>query len=125
MILKYFYWHYAIAPSNILGILKNYLIGTWDRFLISKHLQTLFSPWHRLLPSQIPEKQNFGTKILNAILDFYIRILAAIIRLIIIVVGLLNELLLIILFLLLLIIWLLWPVIFILMIIKGLKLLNI
>jgi len=125
MILRYFYWHYAIAPSNVFKILNNYLVGTWHKFLISRHFKTLFSPWHRLLPSQLPEKQNLSTKISNSILDFYIRILAAIIRLFIILMGLLNELIIIIAFLMLLIIWLIWPVIFVLMITKGLSLFNI
>ena len=118
--LNYIYWHYAIAPSAILGLLKNYLIGTWHRFLISTHFKMLFAPWHRTRPSEIGATINFGDKIADAIVDFYIRILAAVIRLFVILIGLTAEIFVIVVFLILFVVWLLWPLIFIFFLVKGL-----
>lgn len=120
--LEYFYWHYAIAPGAILELSRNYLIGTWHRFLISTHFRTLLSPWHRTRPSDLSKTQNIGDKIMNMVIDFYIRILAAIVRLTIILVGLIAEIVIIAVFTALLVVWLLWPVIFIWSVSYGLKL---
>ena len=119
-LIEYIYWHYGIAPAGILELLKNYLIGTWHRFLIGTHFKTLLSPWHRARPSDTGTAQNFGDKILNGIVDFYITIAAAVIRLLIILIGLAAEVIIIIVFLVLFIGWLLWPVIFIWSVNKGL-----
>jgi len=121
--IQYFYWHYMIAPSRILGVLKNYMIGTWHRFLITRHLATLFSAWHRVMPSQLPEEQTFGSKIINGVVDFYIRIVAAVIRLAIIITGLIYELILSAAFFAFLIIWVFWPLVLIFLIVQGFSLL--
>ena len=119
--LDYIYWHWAVAPREILKIMNNYLIANWHRFLITQHFKTLFSPWHRQNPSDIGPKQNaFTDKILNAITDLYIRLIAAGIRTVIILAGLVIELLTLIFFLVLFVAWLVWPVIAIYLIMKGL-----
>lgn len=117
----YFHWHYTVAPAVILGLLKNYLVGTWHRFLITTHFKTLFSPWHRVKTSDFGETKNFGDKIVNGIIEFYIRILAAAIRLTIILVGLVIEAMVVFVFIALLIAWLLWPAIFIWSVGNGLS----
>ena len=119
VVLDYIYWHYGIAPAKIFGLLHNYLIATWHRFLIGTHAKTMLSPWHRTRPSDVGTTQTFEDKIANAIVDFYIRIVAAFIRLIIIVIGLMAEFILIIVFLTLLIVWFLWPVVLFLFLING------
>ena len=121
LLIDYIYWHYGIAPAGILGLLRNYLTGTWHRFLIGTHAKTLLSPWHRAKPSDTGNVLTFGNKIANAIVGFYIRIIAAIVRLIIILIGLMAELILIIVFVSLLVVWLLWPVILLLFLTKGLS----
>jgi hypothetical protein len=118
----YIYWHYVIAPLGILGALKNYLIGIWHKFLIATHFKTLLAPWHRTKPSEIETTKNLSDKIVDAIIDFYIRIIAALARLSIILLGLFAEFVTIIVFIILLIIWLLWPLIFIKLIGQGLAL---
>ncbi len=124
ILIDYIYWHYAVAPSRILGLLYNYLVGTWHRFLIGTHFKTLLSPWHRARPSDVSGARTFGDKIGNVIVDFYIRIIAAVIRLIIILIGLTAELILMIAFVALLVVWLLWPAIFIFWVSKGLVLVQ-
>lgn len=123
ILIDYFYWHYSIAPLGILGLLKNYLIGIWHRFLIATHFKTLLAPWHRARPSELGAARTFGDRIANGIVDFYIRIIAAIIRLIIILTGLIFELAIVAAFAALMIVWLLWPVIFVWSVSRGLALL--
>ncbi len=118
----YLRWHYGEALGAILTIQKNYVIAIWHRFLISQHFRTLFSPWHRRQPSDFGKASTLSGKLLDGIVDFYIRILAAIIRLSIIVTGLLWAGIVFVSFWFLFIFWLLWPVIFILILFKGLSL---
>lgn len=120
--VDYVVWHYTVAPGAILGLLHNYLVGTWHRFLISTHFKTLLAPWHRTRPSDFGKAQGFGDKIMNGVVDLYVRILAAIVRLVIILIGLIVEVVIIAAFIALLVIWLLWPVIFIWALSLGLPL---
>ena len=118
--LEYFYWHYTVAPFEILQIMRDYLKANWHRFLIVQHFKTLFAPWHRQNPSDFGSKnKTFGDKILDKIADLYIRIIAALIRLLIISAGLIWQFILLIFFLLLFVAWLAWPAIAIFSIIKG------
>ena len=121
--LEYFYWHYAVAPFEILRIMNNYMIARWHQFLIVQHLKTLFAPWHRQNPSDFGKREKtFSDKILDSLADLYIRLIAACIRLLIIFMGLFVELLTLIGFLVLFIVWLAWPAISIYLIITGLNL---
>jgi hypothetical protein len=122
ILADYIYWHYRIAPLGILKLLKNYLIGIWHKFLIATHFKTLLAPWHRTKPSEIEATKNLGNKILDIIIDFYIRIIAALVRLSIILLGIFTELMAIIVFILLFIFWLLWPIIFVKLVSQGLAL---
>ena len=121
-LINYIYWHYTIAPARILGLLRNYLMGIWHRFLIPTHFKTLLSPWHRSNPSDAGGPRNFGDKIMNGVIDFYIRIIAAFVRLTIILIGLFAELVVIIVFVVLLIVWLVWPIVFVYLVSNGLAL---
>jgi hypothetical protein len=118
--LEYFYWHFTIAPFEILRIMNNYLISNWHKFLVVQHFKTLFSPWHRQNPSDFGKRANtFTDKIFDALADLYIRLIAAGVRSAIILAGLIVELLTLIGFLLIFVIWLAWPVIAIYLIIMG------
>jgi hypothetical protein len=120
--LEYFYWHFTIAPFEILKIMKNYLKATRHQFLMAQHLRTLFSPWHRQNPSDFGTKERtFTDRIFDPIADLYIRLFAAIIRLSIILMGLVWQLVLLIAFLLLFVAWLAWPVIIFYLISRGLN----
>ena len=117
--LNYIYWHYIVAPREILKLLKNYLIGSWHKFFISQHLRTLISPWHRLRAADVIKSEKIADKLGNIVIDVYTRFLAALIRLTIIIAGLAAEIIVIAFFTALFIGWLLWPAIFIALIIKG------
>jgi len=100
------------------------MTARWHQFLIGKHFRTLFAPWHRQNPSDFgTREQNFGDKIIDSLADVYIRLIAAVIRLMIIFTGLLVELLTMIIFLVLFVVWLAWPMIAIYSIVKGLSML--
>jgi len=121
--LEYFYWHYTIAPFEILRIMQNYLKANWHRFLIVQHLRTLFVPWHRQNPSDFGKKERtFTDKIMDFFVDMYIRLIAAGIRLTIIFAGLIWQLVLLFFFLVLFVCWLAWPAIAIYSTSRGLSL---
>lgn len=121
--LEYFYWHFTIAPFEILKIMNNYQIAFWHKFLIVQHFRTLFSPWHRQNPSEFGTRaRTFVDKILDVLVDVYIRLIAACIRLVIILTGLVAQVLIFLGFIVLFVLWLGWPVISIYLIIKGLNL---
>ena len=123
--IEYLYWHFAIAPGHIVHIMMNYMHATWRRFLIPQHLQTLFSPWRRRQPSDLARasSRTFGQKILDAMIDVYIRILAAFVRLSVIVVGCVSEVSVVLGFLILLIAWIFWPGIALYLVVSGIYLL--
>ncbi len=119
--LGYVYWHFAVAPGGILNIMTNYAKSTWHKFLIPQHFKTLFAPWHRQEPSQLATKKsrNFGDKILDAIVDGYIRLIAAVIRLTVIFIGLLTEVGIYLGFLAFFGLWLIWPIFAVASVIYG------
>ncbi len=120
--IKYIYWHFTIAPGQILIIMNNYAKSTWHKFLIGKHFKTLFAPWHRQEPSQLAsaKSKNFGDKILDSIIDAYIRLIAAVIRLCVITAGLIMEAATYIGSLIFLGLWLIWPLAALVCVIYGL-----
>ena len=125
MFFDYFYWHYAIAPLEILKIMASYLKAAHHQFLIVQHFRTLLAPWHRQNPSDFgPKERTLTDKIIDPIVDLYIRLIAAVIRLTIIIAGLVWQLVLLIAFLILFVTWLAWPLISIYLVIKGLTLVQ-
>ena len=123
--IEYFYWHFAIAPFGILRIMENYMNAYWHRFLITQHLKTLFAPWHRQNPSDLGgRKKTLSDKIMDQIIDLYIRLIAAGVRLLIIIIGLLWQVILLALFTLLFVVWVSWPIACIYLISKGLAMIT-
>ena len=88
IILDYFSWHYSKAITGIMVLMADYANAIWHRFLVVQHLKTLFAPWHRRQPSEFSKGDDFSTRVLDALADFYIRLLAALMRTIIILSGL-------------------------------------
>jgi len=119
LLISYLNWHYVIAPRQILGLLKNYAIGTWHLFFIDRHAKTLFSPWHRMRMRDVLRPHNLYERAGNVVVDAYTRILAALIRLVIILSGLCFEIVISVFFVALFFAWLLWPMVFVLTVSKG------
>lgn len=117
--VDYILWHYITAPREILVLLKNYSIAVWHKFLIAQHARTLFAPWHQLSARYMFPAQNPSDRIANFLVDIYIRLIAAGIRLTIIVIGLVAQVLVLVFFVGLFVAWLLWPVLFITTITRG------
>jgi hypothetical protein len=123
--MEYFYWHYFVAPFEILRIMQNYMHARWHQFLIVQHFKTLFSPWHRQNPSDFgPKYRTFSDRILDFLADIYIRLIAAGIRLIIIFAGFIVQLATLIFFLVLFVVWLAWPFLAMYSIYLGLNMIN-
>ncbi|MFH1769528.1 MAG: hypothetical protein ABH833_02580 [Parcubacteria group bacterium] len=114
VLVKYLIWHYSIAPRNIVAIMLNYVVGTWHNFLIVRHLRTLFAPWHRTKPEEILKPKTLGDKMGNFVVDIFIRLIAAVLRLGIVLTGLIYEILIIAVFIVFLVVWLAWPAILVL-----------
>ena len=113
--IEYIFWHYAIAPFEIIKIAKNYFIYVWHKFYILNHLKTLFLPWHR---QQLRvEPKTIGEKILIAtagrLADFYFLLVAAFVRFLIVISGLISEIFVLIGLILVFIFWIFWPIIFV------------
>lgn len=123
ILVDYIYWHFVLAPRNIWEIAANYMRANWHRFLISQHVRTLFSPWHRRKPSDLGKPSSLEDRMVGGITDFYITILAAFARSFIILIGLFVEIITFALFTFLFFVWILWPIIAILLISWGLSLL--
>jgi hypothetical protein len=119
--IDYIAWYFLVAPRDIASIAGNYIRSSWVAFMIPGHLKTLFSPWHRRDPSQLLDvnERTMVDKVLYVIADFYIRLIAAALRSVIIVTGLLWQILLSCFFFTLIVAWLIWPVIAIILFIKG------
>jgi len=117
--IDYIIWHYITAPREILVLLKNYSFAVWHKFFIVQHARTLFAPWHQLNARYMFPPQNPADRLANFLVDVYIRILAAGIRLTIIVVGLATQVFVLVFFVSLLFIWLLWPALFITVTARG------
>src|SRR3989338_7758049 len=109
MIFSYFYWHYFIAPGELVKIARNYFAGVWHMFLIGRHAQTLFAPWHRMQFST--EHAGLTDRIGSAIADTYFRFVAGIVRLCIVVAGLIAEVFMAVVFVAIGVAWMVWPAI--------------
>ena len=124
VLLEYLYWHFAIAPRNIWEIAANYAWALWHRFLIPQHMSHLFSPWHRRLPSDLDKPAGIGDRVINFITDFYIRIFAGGVRFSIVLAGLVSEIVSVFFFSLAFLVWVIWPVVLVVAVGKGLILLS-
>ena len=118
----YITWHYTIAVLKILSLARNFLKAVWHKFFIGRHMATFFATWHRLNAKYIFDNENVGNKITNFFVGIFIRLLAAGMRSIVITIGLLAEVMILICFVFILVAWILWPVIFFTMSIKGVAL---
>lgn len=123
LLLTYLYWHYLIAPVEILKLLQNYSIATWHKFLIWGHLRTLFYPWHRIRLSDVVKPATLVDKFGNFLGEIYIRLFVAMIRLTVVAIGLIIEGLVFTFFAVLFIAWLIWPALIFISITKGVSLL--
>ena len=83
---------------------------------------TFFTTWHRLNPKYIFQNENVGDKIGNFIAGIFIRFLAAGMRSVVISIGLMAEVVVLVSFGFILAAWVLWPVIFLIMITRGVSL---
>ncbi|MEX2145259.1 MAG: hypothetical protein WD712_02725 [Candidatus Spechtbacterales bacterium] len=120
--ISYITWHYTTAFIKILSLARNFFKAVWHKFFIGRHMLTFLAPWHRLRAKYVFQNENFGDKVANVLVDVFVRFLAAGIRLTIISIGLLAEVVVLACFAFILAVWILWPVVFFLMLTKGISL---
>lgn len=127
LFFEYFFWHYSIALKDIAEISRNYLRATWFRFGVVFHLRTLFYPWRRQLVDDEPQEgliMNLLMKVVTWFVDLYFRLIAALVRFSVVLTGLFACAFIILVFTVVFIVWLLWPLIFIIAMSKGIALLT-
>lgn len=121
ILIEYIFWHYAIAPFEIIKIANNYFIYVWHKFYIPNHLKTLFRPWHRQQP--LIEPKTIGDKIFLAtagrLADFYFILVAAVVRLFVVIFGLISEVFVFLGFIFIFIFWIFWPIVFVYLLFSG------
>ncbi|OGZ58307.1 MAG: hypothetical protein A3B96_01760 [Candidatus Spechtbacteria bacterium RIFCSPHIGHO2_02_FULL_43_15b] len=119
LFFNYLYWHYVIAPVEIVKLLKNYSIATSRKFLIFGHLKTLFYPWHRLRVSDVAKPKNITDRVANVAVEAYIRLVAAIIRMTVVLFGVTVQITILFLFIVIFLAWLMWPALVFISLAKG------
>ncbi|MDP4010347.1 MAG: hypothetical protein Q8P37_00600 [Candidatus Spechtbacteria bacterium] len=120
--ISYITWHYTTAVLKILSLARNFFKAVWHKFFIGRHLLTFLATWHRLNAKYVFQNENVGDKIANFIVDIFIRFLAAGMRSVVISIGLLAEAVVLVSFGFILAAWVSWPVVFFMMITRGVAL---
>jgi hypothetical protein len=122
IILQWFEWYLIDKPRAILKTWKNLLIFNLNYFSIFLLLRTFFSPWRKY---RWPYGRGFDAKmyleafISNAIM----RTLGVLLRFFLIVLGIISEFLIILIGISALIIWFLLPLILLVFLITGFRIL--
>jgi len=122
IIIQYFIWHFLDAPKELARAWRNYLRFFLHFFSLPTLLKTLFSPWHGITWSYgrgFSFKRYAETIISNG----FSRVIGLCLRLVLISLGLVIETVIFVIGLLILFCWFFLPVILILAIIYGIKLL--
>ena len=120
---EYIRWHYSRALLDLLGNIKNFLLFIYNFFSVGTLMSTFFSPWLGL-----GEKYKEG-----AVLDFadhlssffvntMMRFVGVIIRTIVILFGFICMLCGASVGILLVIVWILYPIVVILFLLSGIRL---
>lgn len=120
LIIHYLYWHYLVAPRNLLGIWRNFLTFDWHFFSIGLLLKTFFRPWKRIVV--LKRVRGFDPKefLERQIGNLFSRFLGMIVRSFVIALGCLAEIATCISGLVILLAWLVLPLILIILCFFGL-----
>jgi len=119
---QFFTWYFFDQPKAILKAWKNFLRFNLEYFSIILLLKTLFSPWRRYVWSY---GRGFDfRRYLEAFTSNTIsRGLGALLRVFLILIGIFLELFVFLAGLTILILWFLWPIILMIILILGFKVL--
>jgi len=124
LVISYIGWHYSEAIRDLVSICRNFIFFWFHFFSISTLLRTLFSPWQMLgepYRGTFNISDNLGIFALNTIM----RIVGFFIRISVIVFGLVVMAISVVMTGALLIFWLLLPMLIIVLLVSGLRLLAI
>jgi len=122
IILLYFRWHFLEAPKEILGAIKNILVFNLEYFSVVLLLKTLFAPWKRY---QWAHKGGFDIKktMENLASNLISRTIGAALRGFIIIIGLFTEIALVLVSVFVFLGWMILPLLIILSLFYGIRLL--
>ncbi|MFA5431418.1 MAG: hypothetical protein WC319_00850 [Candidatus Paceibacterota bacterium] len=118
ILIKYLYWQLIITPKKVLFILKNYLAFGFTFFSIKETLRSLFSPWKRYL-WDYGRGFDIGKYIEVFFSNIITRIIGFIMRLFLIAFFVLYELIVLVLGIVIFLLSIVYPFLFIVVIING------
>jgi hypothetical protein len=116
----YLLWHYSVAYTDIVGIIRNYLWAVNHMFSVPDVLRSLFAPFKRLQEEKVNIIRNPSDFFGNLVVNIIMRIVGFVIRTILIVIALVAFLLVIALGLCVLLLWTILPVLVIYFFVNGL-----
>lgn len=120
--LAYIIWHYSEAPYYFFGVFSNIIWFLWNYFSIKILLQTLFSPWRRMINDE--EGGNKIWKIFaNLILNSLSRFIGFFMRAFTIILGLAIIFITIIGMILFYVLWIVLPILIPILLFAGLQIL--
>lgn len=118
----YFFWHYTKALKKLIGNCRTFLLFILHFFSIGILFKTLFKPWQRL-GEEYKKGFDIGAFLSSFFINFLMRIIGFLIRLVVIIIGLFFFFSSFIGCIALFIIWLVLPLLIPVFFISGLRLL--
>lgn len=122
IVFKYFQWHFFDAPKEILKAWRNFLLWGLNYFALPELLKTFFSPWRRYSWSYGRgfDLQRYAEVFLSNLIS---RLIGAVMRSFLIILGLISETFIILAGAVVFLLWLILPVLLIIGLWLGFKLL--
>ncbi len=122
IIFKFLIWHFFEVPKNLLKVLRNFLVFNFNYFSIPLLLKTFFAHWkkYREFYGRGFDPKRYARVFASNITS---RVLGAIIRFFIIIIGLVSEIFIFISGILIFLIWLVLPILLIFLFYLGIDLL--
>lgn len=123
VISHYFLWHYSAALVRFTAIYKDIIFFVADFFSLPILLKSFFAPWRRLAEPYPEDKLDFSEMMSVFIVNSLVRLVGVVMRSIMILVGLIALVLTVVLYPVLVLLWLALPLVIVVLLAVGLKLL--
>ena len=123
VVIHYLSWHYSVALASFSVIYRDIIFFVADYFSLPILLKSFFAPWRRLAEPYPENKFNLSEIAAVVVVNSLMRLVGVIMRSIIIIVGLIVLVATIIFYPIILLLWLALPVIVLLFLLVGSKLL--
>lgn len=123
VVSHYLFWHYSVALVRFTAIYRDIVFFMSDFFSLSVLLKSFFAPWRRLSEPYPEDKFNISEILAVFVVNSLMRLVGIIMRSIIIIAGLMVLFLVIIFYPILLVLWLALPLLIVILLAAGIRLL--